>query len=114
MGEQHHVARAQVTIIQRRPKRREVSLFVGEGDELINNILAGGCPTCEGALRIRRLSEFRPRTRPGCLIGPAFAAPIELSQNYAPGISLVKATGFVQPRPKGLGATLRHQFRCWS
>jgi hypothetical protein len=58
--------------------------------------------------------SFAPAPAPDVSIGPAFAAPIELSQNYAPGISLVKATGFVQPRPKGLGATLRHQFRCWS
>src|SRR5207344_773363 len=37
-GEQHHITGAQVTIIERRPKRCEVSLPVGEGDELINNI----------------------------------------------------------------------------
>jgi hypothetical protein len=39
--------------------------------------------------------SFAPAPAPDVSIGPAFAAPIELSQNYAPGISLVKATGFV-------------------
>ena len=35
---------------------------------------------------------------PVFLSGRHFAAPTEVSQNYAPGISLIKATGFVLGR----------------